>query len=285
MKFTILLIALLATTTMSFAQFTDSAQLGNYVRDTIKDRRPNKVTAAELQKAFLGAKSLLIPKTSISQIVRDSMNARTLKLTYGGLLGNSIVSRSGDTMKYKNIVAGYGIDSTVTDSTVTYFVNTKKISLVDTVQIFTSNGTWTKPIGAKSVTVTIVAPGGGGGSGRLSNIISNPASGGAGGSGGGTSVLTFLASNLDSVVSVFVGNGGAGGAAVTTTSTNGNNGSNGDTASFGIYLKAFGGLGGGGGGTSVGSPGGGGGASAFTVGISGAGGNGGSGYIIITTHF
>ena len=54
MKKTGLVFSFLLLAAMSFAQFTDTAQLNNFIRDTIKDRRPEKVTAADLQKAFLG---------------------------------------------------------------------------------------------------------------------------------------------------------------------------------------------------------------------------------------
>src|SRR5687768_2644486 len=48
------LFSFLLVATMSFAQFADTAQLNTFIRDTIKDRRPEKVTASQLQKALLG---------------------------------------------------------------------------------------------------------------------------------------------------------------------------------------------------------------------------------------
>jgi len=45
---------LLFTAICSFAQFTDTTQLNAFIRDTITDRRPNKITAAQLQKGLLG---------------------------------------------------------------------------------------------------------------------------------------------------------------------------------------------------------------------------------------
>lgn len=59
MKRFLLLLALIATTMASFAQFSDTAQLNAYVKDTIKDRRPEKVTAAQIQKAFLGTSKFI----------------------------------------------------------------------------------------------------------------------------------------------------------------------------------------------------------------------------------
>lgn len=56
MKRLLLFFAFFATITTAFSQqyFSDTPQLNQYIRDTIKDRRPDKVTAAQLQKAFLG---------------------------------------------------------------------------------------------------------------------------------------------------------------------------------------------------------------------------------------
>src|SRR5438309_171663 len=42
-----------------FAQFTDTAQLNQFIRDTIKDRRPDKITSAQIQKAMLGISNVL----------------------------------------------------------------------------------------------------------------------------------------------------------------------------------------------------------------------------------
>lgn len=47
----------------SYAQFTDTLELNNYIRDTIKDRRPNKVTAQQIQKGMLGIVKF-IPSTT-----------------------------------------------------------------------------------------------------------------------------------------------------------------------------------------------------------------------------
>lgn len=43
------------------AQFTDTSGVNAFIRDTIKDRRPDKVTAAQIQKAFLGVSKFLTP--------------------------------------------------------------------------------------------------------------------------------------------------------------------------------------------------------------------------------
>jgi hypothetical protein len=73
MKKLFLLSLFLIAAMCSFGQFTDTAQLGAFVRDTIKDRRPDKVTAAQLQKALLGTKSLIEnSKPQVTQILSDT---------------------------------------------------------------------------------------------------------------------------------------------------------------------------------------------------------------------
>lgn len=126
-------------------------------------------------------------------------------------------------------------------------------------EVFTSNGTWTKPTGAVAMEVLCIGGGGGGGAGRRGNAAFSSVSGGGGGGAGGFSRAYFLASQLSGTVSVTRGAGGAGAAATTSDNTSGNNGSGGGTSSFGSYLIAPGGSGGSGGNTSSGNPGSGGG--------------------------
>ena len=98
-------------------------------------------------------------------------------------------------------------------------------------QIFTADGTWTKPATAKLVYVEMWGAGGGGGGGGT-NV-----SGGTGGGGGAYVSRIFSVSDLTSTAVVTVGTGGTGGAAQ-------NSGSPGGTSSFGTYLFAYGGGGG-----------------------------------------
>jgi len=116
------------------------------------------------------------------------------------------------------------------------------------VQIFTTTGknTWTKPVGAKWVEVTMMSAGGGGGSGRKGASLSNRY-GGSGGGGGAFCIGKFPASVLSSTETVIVGAGGGGGSSQTTNSTNGNSGGDGGLSSFGSMLSVIGGYGGAGG--------------------------------------
>lgn len=104
------------------------------------------------------------------------------------------------------------------------------------VQVFTSNGTWTKPTGAKRVKVMMIGGGGGGGSGRVTVSGSAATRGGGGGSAGGILINEWAAGLLGSTESITVGQGGTGGAAVTASATtDGNDGTDGTASSFGSW--------------------------------------------------
>lgn len=111
------------------------------------------------------------------------------------------------------------------------------------IDVFTSNGTWTKRAGAKVVEGVLIGGGGGGGSGRKGGSGNNRA-GGAGGGGGGYTPFKIQASLLGATESVTRGAGGVGGAAQTGNTTDGNTGQPGGTTSFGSWFSAAGGDGG-----------------------------------------
>lgn len=113
---------------------------------------------------------------------------------------------------------------------------------VGKVDVYTSIGTttWTKPTGAKFVTIILIGGGGGGASGD-----SNPSTvqNGGGGGGGGYTYTSLPAYMIPSTANVVVGDGGAGGIPQTGNGS-GNTGNTGSSTCFGTFICAYGGVGG-----------------------------------------
>jgi hypothetical protein len=124
-----------------------------------------------------------------------------------------------------------------------------------TFDVFTANGTWTKPAGLKAAMVFVGGAGGGGGSGTRQAAGTNRF--GGGGAQGGALVWQFLAAqSLPQTVAVTIGTGGTGAAAILVDNTNGSNGTIGGDTIFGSILYARGGANGNGGTTTSGPAGG-----------------------------
>jgi hypothetical protein len=187
------------------------------------------------------------------------------------------LSRAGsDTIDGSNVApaiqAPYGSIRLISDGvskwTITVFKN------VDT-QVFTSSGTWIKPIGAKNVRIVCIGGGGAGGAGskQATGVVR---SGGGGGGGGGYTNRTIPASLCGISETIVVAATTTGPSGQATNSTGGTDGGTGGISSFGTsgttqYTVATGGIGGQGGvsGTTVAVPGGGG----SSIGGPGAGNN------------
>ena len=187
----------------------------------------------------------------------NTLNTGTATLNVNGLGAKTIVRSGGTTLLTGDILANqlveveYDGTNMVMQSAPANTVNLASgvypagdgtaltgIAKTNDVQLFTANGTWTKPTGAKTVVVECIGGGGsGGGGGGIAT--GNFALGGSGGGGGALSRKIFNATDLAASVSITVGaatTGGAGG-----SSTNGSNGTAGNTSSFGTLLSAFGG--------------------------------------------
>jgi len=99
------------------------------------------------------------------------------------------------------------------------------------IQVFSADGTWTKPAGKTLTTVIAIGGGGGGGGGESNQGTGANRGGGAGGSGGSVVRAVIPTSALSATEAVVRGAGGAGGAAVTNAA--GTVGSNGTASTFG----------------------------------------------------
>ena len=102
------------------------------------------------------------------------------------------------------------------------------------IQIFTSSGTWNKPIGLTYAYIRVWGGGGGGGAAAVAGYASANLSGGGG--GGSYSEIFLKLEDLPSTVSVTVGAGGLGTVPGTIT-----NPTNGGVSSFGTYITTGGG--------------------------------------------
>lgn len=100
------------------------------------------------------------------------------------------------------------------------------------IQVFTADGTWTRPPFVRAVRVTVV--GGGGGGGGTTGTGSSTFGAGGGGGGGGAAVKWITAPGSSEAVTV--GTGGSG--------SSGSGGADGGDSSFGAHCSASGGGGG-----------------------------------------
>ena len=109
----------------------------------------------------------------------------------------------------------------------------------DSIQVFTSSGTWNRPSGITKIIVEI--KGGGGGGGGAYTDAANLS--GTGGAEGGTAI-EFLDVSSTASATVTVGAGGAGGGGSNNAGSGMTVGANGGTTSFGSFCTATGGVGG-----------------------------------------
>ena len=187
--------------------------------------------------------------TSLDNLVPYNGAQQDVNLGENALVASTI--QIGTTSLIDGSLNGLGFSNGLPTSngTLVNSVNLATKANQQNTQIFTANGTWTKPAGAKAVSITLISGGGGAGSGRKGASATIRCAGGPGASAG-VSKMVFDANDLPATVTITVGTAGLGGLSQTTNSTNGNNGTNGGNTSFGAYLKSIGG-GGGVGGTAT----------------------------------
>lgn len=129
--------------------------------------------------------------------------------------------------------AGQFWQSTGTDGEGQWAAAPDALGGINSVQVFTSSGTWTKPAGVNTIVVEVV--GGGGASGGPQATGAGEMSMAAGGGGGGYS-KKFIDVSAIASETVTVGAGGSG--------SSGAGGGAGGTSSFGAHCSATGGAGG-----------------------------------------
>ena len=137
--------------------------------------------------------------------------------------------RSGDWNSFNNKQDALTLTTTGTSGAATLVGSTLNIpeysggggsSTPINIQVFTSNGVWTKPANARQVEVYLFGAGGGGGSGRRGAAAS--ARYGGGGAGTGSVFINKLdASVFAATENIWIGSGGTGAAAITVNNTNG----------------------------------------------------------------
>lgn len=182
-----------------------------------------------------GLNNSLAGQTGTGQYVGDT-NAILVTPNIGAATGTSINLSSSTTINGAiddDTMATASASTVATSESIKAYVDTQVAGAgggLQSVQVFTSSGTWTRPSGITKVFVLCQGAGGGGGGAFSTEAIAG------GGASGGLGQKLVDVSAIPSVT-VTVGSGGAGG-------VGDNNGSTGGTSSFGAHVSATGGVGG-----------------------------------------
>lgn len=137
------------------------------------------------------------------------------------------------------------LDAFIIDKTTgiaTFAMGTERTQL----DVFTTNGTWTKPVWAKRILAIAIGAGSGGGSGRR-GAASTACFGGGGGGSGGVAKAEWLSAEIGNTLTFVIGAGGIGGASQSLDNADGNPGTaGGDTIisdDLNIILTGYGAVG------------------------------------------
>lgn len=187
--------------------------------NTILATGPTTVTSYAADQKFFFRPA--VTNTGATTINISSIGAKNIFSNNAACIGNELVAGVPVLIYY--------------DGTQFHIVGngSKRAGAYGSMQVFTGNGTWTKPSGLVRVKVTVV--GGGGAGGGPATTGASQQSGGGGGGAGGASIKTIATAALGATETVTVGAGGTGVA--------GGTGNTGGTSSFGAHCSATGGVG------------------------------------------
>lgn len=193
--------------------------------------------AESTYEPIIGAGTLALSKLATDPLARANHTGTQDASTIGS---GTLATARLDVASQAQAEAGTATDKVMTPERTAQAIAALAGGGHSDVQVFTSDGTWTKPDGAVYVDFILVGGGTGGSSGaRAANGF--VANGGAGGAPGKYVHIQGMAASLfGATEAVSVGVGGAGGAAVDTNDTNGNVGTTGTDSVFSVW-KAKGG--------------------------------------------
>lgn len=204
--------------------------------------------------ACIGGQAILVPATDVTITTAHATNPRIDLITANSagtptvVTGTAAASPIAPDLPATSVLLAM-VYVPANDTTIDLNQITDKRVIVSwqpratMIEVITTNGTWTPPIGATLIEVLIMGSGGGGGGGGFQSGAA--AAGGGGGSSGLYAVGAFDPDQLAGGVTITLGTGGTAGVGRTGTAGNGTAGGDGADSTFGAHLRGKGGKGGG----------------------------------------